>query len=60
MDLNQLKEKLTKLEKELDQISNISIQQQSASCIEKISVVIGSSGKKKIGCTSYNQIIFIA
>jgi hypothetical protein len=60
MDLNQLKEKLSKLEKELDQISNISIQQQSTSFIEKIFVVIGSSGKKKIGCTSYNQIIFIA
>jgi sugar lactone lactonase YvrE len=47
MDLNQLKEKLTKLEVELDQIPNISIQQHSTSFIKKISVVvIGSSGKK--------------
>jgi NTP pyrophosphatase (non-canonical NTP hydrolase) len=42
-DLNQLKEKLTQLGKELDQISNISIQEDSRSFIKKISIVASPS-----------------
>jgi hypothetical protein len=45
IDLKHLKQKLTQLEKDLDQISaNVSIQEDSRSFINKISVVI-SSGK---------------
>jgi chromosome segregation ATPase len=39
-DLDQLKNKLTKLQKELDQPSNVTIQQQPTSFINKISVII--------------------
>jgi chromosome segregation ATPase len=38
IDLNHLKEKLTKLEEKLDQPTNVSIQQQSTPFINKISV----------------------
>jgi uncharacterized Fe-S cluster-containing radical SAM superfamily protein len=48
IDLNHLKQKLTQLTKELDNPSNVSIQQDSKSFINKISVVI-SSGK----CVNY-------
>jgi chromosome segregation ATPase len=44
IDLDQFKEKLTQLTKELDQPSNVSIQQDSASLVKNISVVV-SSGK---------------
>ncbi len=45
IDLKHLKQELTQLEKDLDQISaNVSIQEDSRSFINKISVVI-SSGK---------------
>jgi hypothetical protein len=44
IDLKNLKQKLTQLEKELDKPSNISIQQDSTSLINKISVIV-SSGK---------------
>ena len=39
IDLNQLKEKITQLGKELDQISNISVQEDSKSLIKKIFIV---------------------
>jgi hypothetical protein len=44
IDLKNLKQKLTQLEKQLDQISNVSIQEDSEIFIKKISIVI-SSGK---------------
>ena len=44
IDLNAFREKLTQLSKELDQTPNISIQQDSATLINNISVVI-SKGK---------------
>jgi len=44
IDLKYLQQKLTELEKELDQPLNISIQQDSTSLINKISIVV-SSGK---------------
>jgi hypothetical protein len=43
IEINQLKQKLTQLTKELDQPSNISIQQDSTALINKISVVVFSS-----------------
>jgi nitrate reductase NapAB chaperone NapD len=44
IDLKNLKQKLTKLEKQLDQIPNVSIREDSETFIKKISIVI-SSGK---------------
>jgi hypothetical protein len=44
IDLKNLKQKLTQLEKQLDQISNVSIQEDSEIFIKKISIAI-SSGK---------------
>jgi predicted nuclease with TOPRIM domain len=44
IDLDQLKNKLTQLEKELDELANVSVQQESASFINKICIV-GSSRK---------------
>jgi len=44
INLRRFQEKLTKLSKELDQPSNVSIQQDSASLVNTISVVV-SSGK---------------
>ena len=51
IDLNQFKIKLEELAKELDQPSNISIQQDSTAFINKISVIV-SSGK----CVHYISI----
>jgi chromosome segregation ATPase len=42
-DLNRLKEKLTQLGKELDQIPNVSMQEDSRSFIKKISIVASPS-----------------
>jgi phage regulator Rha-like protein len=42
IDLRELKQKLTQLAEELDKPSNVSIQQNSASLINKISVVVSS------------------
>jgi hypothetical protein len=42
IDLDQLKNKLTQLEKELDKPSNISVQQESISLINKIYIVVSS------------------
>jgi chromosome segregation ATPase len=42
IDLNQFKQKLTQLSKELDKPTNVSIHQDSASLINKISVVVSS------------------
>jgi chromosome segregation ATPase len=39
IDLNQLKKKLTQLRKELDQLPNVSMQEDSGSLIKKISIV---------------------
>ena len=44
IDLNEIKTKLTKLTKDFDQPPNISIQEDSSSFINKISVIV-SSGK---------------
>jgi chromosome segregation ATPase len=43
IDLNNLKEKLTRLEKDLDQIPNVLIGEDSTTLIKKFSVVISSS-----------------
>jgi chromosome segregation ATPase len=40
MDLDQLKEKLTKLKEELDRPPNVSIEQESSTFINKIFVII--------------------
>jgi len=42
IDLTQFKQKWTQLQKELDKPSNISIQQNSTSFINRISVVVSS------------------
>jgi chromosome segregation ATPase len=42
IDLNQLKNKLTQLAKELEKPANVSVQQESKSLINKISIVVSS------------------
>jgi hypothetical protein len=42
IELNEFKQKLTQLAKQLDKPSNVSLQQGSASFINKISVVVAS------------------
>jgi chromosome segregation ATPase len=42
IDLNQLKNKLTKLAEELDKPANVSVQQESTSLIKKIRIVVSS------------------
>ena len=46
MDLKELKEKFVKLEEELGAMANISLRQDSTSFINKISVLMGTEGKK--------------
>jgi DNA repair exonuclease SbcCD ATPase subunit len=43
IDLNNLKQKLTELEKQLDQIPNVYIQEDSTTFVKKLSVIISSS-----------------
>lgn len=47
IDLKQLKERLSTLQRRLDQILNISIQQDSSSFIGNISLVLASTGKQR-------------
>ena len=47
IDLNDLRQRLEKLEKELNQPTNVSIKQQSASFIDKISLLLPSEKGKK-------------
>ena len=48
MDLKKLKKKLRELEAQLDQMPNVSIQEESTSFIRKISVVVGRSIGKSV------------
>jgi hypothetical protein len=56
IDLNQMKNKLTQLAKELDQSANVSVQQESASLINKISIVVSSC---KFVFKDFIEIVFL-